>query len=404
MATVSNIATNASHSPTKRSRTLARAGIAAVSLLAVAIFVPSSLADWLAVDQPLLATRIAPWNATAAANAAAALKNPQNPQARALVRRVLARDLTQIPAIELRALDLTASGKVTEARSLFDLSNRLSRRNLPTRLWLIQDAVDHGNVAGALKNFDIALRTTTAAQPILFPILARAAADPTLTGQLAELFDRPSDWRQMFFEWAFSNERDVRPIASVIAQMKDKDFVAANGDDQRLVERLVTAGDFFRARLLHERFRAHEGNIADSHFGDARARYPFGWGLVSNGSLGAERTLSGSSATLTYRAAPANSGQVAAQLLTLAPGRYRLATEAAARGTGAAPYWAIVCGENGHELARLDQPMIADGMAETAFSVPDNCEGQWLTLTLRPAPDASPQSGSIAWVAVSRSN
>ena len=402
MATVSNIATTGS---TTTSKSLPRAGIAAGALLAAAVFIPSSLADWASVDRPFLATKIAPWNAAAAANAAAALRDPRNPQARALVRRALARDLTQVPAIELRALDLAASGKPAEARALFGISDRLSRRSLPTRLWLIQDSVDHGNVAGALRNFDIALRTTTDAQPILFPILARASADPTLTAQLAELIDRPSDWRQMFFEWAFRNERGLRAIAGVAARMKDESFLAANNDDQRLIERLVTARDFSGARLLHSRFRAPGSAVADPHFADARARYPFGWGLVSNGSLGAERALGGSSPMLAYRAAPANSGQVAAQLLTLSPGRYALATRSASAGTGAPPYWSVTCGDaNGAQLARLDQPMSAGAAGKTAFTVPAGCTGQWLTLSVRPAPDASPQSGSIAWVAVSRSS
>jgi hypothetical protein len=384
----------------------ARIAIAAGALLAIAVFIPSSLAEWAAVDRPLLASRIAPWNATAAANAAASFKNPRNEQSRALIRRALARDLTQISAIELRALDLAASGKSARARTLFSLSNQLSRRSLPTRLWLIQDAVDRGNVADALKNFDIALRTNTDAQPILFPILARATADPTLTAILAALLDQPSNWRQMFFEWTFANERDARDVANVVARMKDKTFVTANGDDQRLIERLATARQFSQARSLYDAFQrstAGGGAVADTHFRDPDARYPFGWGLVNNGSLGAERTLSGSSAALSYRAAPANSGQVAAQLLTLAPGRYVLETLTASRGTGSAPYWSISCGKKaGAELVRLNQPMVAGSRAEAVFTVPAGCNGQWLTLTLRSA-DISPQSGSIASIAVTAS-
>jgi hypothetical protein len=383
----------------------ARIAIAAGALLAIAVFIPSSLAERAAVDRPLLASRIAPWNATAAANAAASFKNPRNEQSRALVRRALARDLTQISAIELRALDLAASGKSARARTLFSLSNQLSRRSLPTRLWLIQDAVDRGNVADALKNFDIALRTNTDAQPILFPILTRASADPTLTAKLAALLDRPSNWRQMFFEWTFANEGDARDVANVVARMKDTTFVTANGDDQRLIERLATARQFSQARSLYDAFHrsAGCGAVADPYFRDPDARYPFGWGLVNNGSLGAERTLSGSSTALSYRAAPANSGQVAAQLLTLAPGRYVLGTLTASRGTGSAPYWSISCGENiGDALVRLNQPMVAGSRAQAVFTVPAGCNGQWLTLTLRSA-DISPQSGSIASVAVTAS-
>lgn len=373
------------------------------ALLAAAVFLPASLASWADVGHPEFAARIAPWNAPAAADAAAALgTDPRKPEVRALVRRALERDLTQVQAIELRALDEAVSGNTAQARRLFELSDHLSRRSLPTRLWLIQDAVDRGNVGGALRNFDIALRTTTDAQPILFPVLAKAAADPALTSQLARTLDRPSDWRLMFLEWALTNLPDVAPVAKVVADMHDDQFVRANAIDQRLMEHLVTAREFVQAKLLNRRFGRQINGVADPNFADLGAHYPFGWSLVSNGSLGAERSFIGSATALTYRAAPANSGQVAAQLLVLPPGRYALATRTAATVTGAAPYWSLTCGnERGAELARLDQPTTAQAIATAQFTVPSSCAGQWLTLSVRPAPDSSSQSGAVVWVSVS---
>jgi hypothetical protein len=409
MATVSNTITITGHKRPTRSRLRShraelarRASIVVGTAAAAAVFLPASLASWAEVDHPELAARIAPWSAPAAASAAASLNaDPRSPRVRSLVATALARDLTQVQAIELRALDLVVSGKPAEGRQLFELSDRLSRRSLATRLWLIQDSVDRGSVGGALRNFDIALRTTTDAQPILFPVLAKACADPTLTDRLARLLDRPSDWRLMFFEWVLANDSDVRPVAAVTAHMRDRRFIVSNGIDQRLIERLVTAREFDAALALNQRFGRPAHGVADPHFTDPSARYPFGWGLVDSGSLGAHRAVSGSASALIYSAAPANSGQVAAQLLTLRPGRYALATMTAAGATGAAPYWSISCAEaGGAVIATLDQPMAARGKAETLFSVPDSCHAQWLTLQVRPAPDSSSQSGAVAWVAV----
>jgi hypothetical protein len=404
MATASNIATSAERSAPKSVgyKTIARAGITVGALLAAAVLVSSSLADWASVDHPRIAAEIAPWNATAAANAAAALKNPRSPKARALVRGALARDATEVPAIELRALDLALSGKTTEARRLFELSNELSRRSLPTRLWLIQDSVDHGDVAGALRNFDIALRTTTDAQPILFPVLAKASADATLTMPLARTLDRKSDWRLTFLEWVLTNGGQVDGIAKVVAQMNDRRFIVGNGIDQQLIERLAADGQFGAANLLNRRFGHPAEGVADSNFANPSAHYPFGWGLVSDGMLTAERAISGSTSMLKYSAAPARSGQVAAQLLMLQPGRYALKTRTAAQAQGAAPYWNVTCaGEDGAQLAELDQPLDAGAQARTGFTVPAGCTAQWLTLRIRPSPDATPQSGAIASVAMS---
>ena len=403
MATVSITATASSRSP-GRGKAVARAAIVAGALCAAAAFLPASLASWADVDQPQLAVRIAPWSAVAAADAAAELgtTNPTNGRVRALVSRALGRDLTQVPAIELRALDLAVSGRPAEARRLFELSNQLSRRSLPTRLWLIQDAVDRGNVAGALRHFDIALRTTTDAQPILFPVLGKASADPTLTEPLARMLDRPSDWRLMYLNWAVANSKDVTSTARVVAHMRDSEFVVSSGIDQRLIERLASARGFAEARLLNQRFGRSSAGIADPNFADPGARYPFGWGLVSNASLGAERILSGSSSMLGYRAAPANSGQVAAQLLTLVPGKYALNVRTGLRGTGTPPYWSVLCGDgSGGELARVEQPLAANGTAGTTFVVPAGCSAQWLTLRVRPAADAAEQSGAVASVSIS---
>jgi hypothetical protein len=168
------------------------------------------------------------------------------------------------------------------------------------------------------------------------------------------------------------------------------------------MEHLVTAREFEAAKLLNDRFGRKANGVADREFADPGAHYPFGWSLVSNGSLGAERALIGSAPALAYRASPANSGQVAAQLLVLPPGRYALATKTAAAASGAAPYWSLICGNaGGAQIGRLDQPMTANATAVTMFTVAPDCTGQWLTLSVRPAPDSSAQSGAVAWVSVS---
>jgi len=385
-----------------RHKIAARAGIAAGALLAAAIFVPSSLADWASVDHPRLAAEVAPWSAPAAAGAAAALgANPRDPQVRALVRKALARDVTLVPAMEVRALDLALTGETGESRLLFQLSDKLSRRSLPTRLWLIQDSVDRGDVPGALRNFDIALRTTTDAQPILFPVLAKASSDPTLTVPLAHLLDQPSDWRLMFVDWALTNDAHLAGMAKLVAEMRDRRFVVGTSIDQQLMAQLANDGEFDAAALLNRRFGRPARGVADPRFGDPAAHYPFGWGLVNDGTLSAERTVSGSSSLLRYAAEPAHSGQVAAQLLTLKPGPYALATRTASGAQGEAPYWSVACaGQQGTVLTELDQPAGAGGTASATFIVPDGCKAQWLTLRLRPSAGATPQSGAIAWVSV----
>lgn len=408
MATVTSTATTASppRAGPGRHRTIARIGIAAGAVAVAAVLLPSSLSTALITDHPAMAARIAPWNAQAAAAAAAPMaSDPRKPEVRALVDKALARDLTSVRAIELRALDYAASGKPAKAARLFALSDRLSRRSLPTRLWLIQQSVDRGDVAGALSNFDIALRTSSDAPLILFPVLANAAADPGLTIPLARTLDRASDWRLMFFEWVLANGKNLPAVANVATAMRDTRLITKNDVDQRMIEQLVTTRNYAQALRLKRRFdRKPGGLIADSNFSDVTARFPFGWGLVSDGSLGAERGLADGRSILTYRASTGRSGQVAAQLLMLPPGAYVLATTTALPATGESPYWSITCGEEGGaQIAKLDQPRKANGGAKASFAVPQGCEAQWLILRLRPAADSTAQSGAIASVSIARS-
>ncbi|HYC66064.1 MAG TPA: hypothetical protein VEC14_15145, partial [Reyranellaceae bacterium] len=199
----------------------------AIVAAAIALSLPvlrSGAAQSLARADPVAAAELAPGDARAAVDAARARveagESAASPEVRRLVRTALRRDLTVPGALELRALDLELSGDRRRAGRLFELSSAISRRSLPTRLWLIQRSVDRGDVAGALDNFDLALRTSSAAPDILFPVLAGATADPGLVRPIAGVLDRPTDWRAMFLGYAISEGGAAPAIADVVLAMR----------------------------------------------------------------------------------------------------------------------------------------------------------------------------------------
>jgi hypothetical protein len=386
-----------------------RGAIVAGALVAAAGIVHAGVAQRLAQSDPVAAARVAPQDARIAMTAARKLiengEGAGNPSIRALTQATLARDLTQNAAIEFRAVDVEAAGDRARAAQLFDLSDAISRRSLPTRLWLIQRSVDRGDVGHALRDFDVALRTTAASAPTLFPVLSGATSDPGLVVPIARMLDRPSDWRLLFLNYAVANG-DIEGTAAVLLRMRDHRLITGNGVDLALTARLVEERRFTLAGRVRAAFssgKAPPRLVVDGGFADASASYPFGWSFTERGDIGAERSVANGRSALGWRSEPGRGGQVAAQLLLLSPGNYRLATTAASATPDDAPYWSLACGEQGGAaLARLDVPSAASTTTVVDFAVPAGCEGQWLTLTLRPGGTSGERAGAIASVAITR--
>jgi len=386
-----------------------RGAVVAGALTAAAGIIHAGVAQRLVRSDPVAAARVAPYDARVAMAAARKLAEDghgaTDPAIRALTQATLARDLTQNAAIEFRAVDVEAAGDRARAAELFDLSDAISRRSLATRLWLIQRSVDRGDVGHALRDFDIALRTTAAAAPTLFPVLAGATSDPGLVVPIARMLDRPSDWRLMFLNYAVANG-DIEGASAVLLHMRDRGMVTGNGIDRALIARLVGERRFALAGRVRGAFSAGKAQphlIVDGAFADATGSYPFGWSFTERGDIGAERSIADGRPALGWRSEPGRGGQVAAQLLLLSPGNYRLVTTAASATSDDAPYWSLTCGEEGGStLARLDVPSASNAAAAVDVAVPVGCEGQWLTLTLRPGGTSGERTGAIASVAITR--
>jgi len=386
-----------------------RGAIVASALVAAAGIVHAGVEQRLLRSDPVAAARVAPYDARIAMAAARKLvedgRGATDPAIRALTQATLARDLTQNAAIEFRAIDVEATGNRARAAQLFELSDAISRRSLPTRLWLIQRSVDRGDVGHALRDFDVALRTTAAAAPTLFPVLAGASNDPGLVVPIARMLDRPSDWRLLFLNYAVANG-DSEGATAVLLHMRDRGLITGNGLDRGLIARLVDERRFALAGRVRAAFssgKAPPRLVVDGGFADATGSYPFGWSFTERGDIGAERSIADGHPALGWRSEPGRGGQVAAQLLLLSPGNYRLATRAASATPDDAPYWSLTCGEQGGATpARLDVPSAAGAAAAVDVAIPAGCEGQWLTLTLRPGGTSGERAGALASVAITR--
>ena len=289
------------------------------------------------------------------------------------------------------------------ATRMMGYSQDLSRRNLATQLWLIEDAVRRNDVAGALRHYDTALRASPRAPELLFPVLSAAIAEPAVTTELARVLAREPRWRIAFIAHAIEH-------SPVPARIDDLSRLSARlghpfgaGLDTLLITRLVDEGQYRRALALYERAidpAQARRLIRNGGFERPGAGTSFDWLLFDEGDLWARRGQGPDGIRLEFGANAGRGGAVARQTLLLPPGRYRLGAESGSLegGDAISPTLVVRCaGEGGAELLRLPLRMPADGAARSAaaMAVPAGCPAQTIALELVGDPAGAERSGWI---------
>lgn len=156
------------------------------------------------------------------------------------------------PALQLLGIASSASGDEARARALVGLSNTMSRRDLGTQLWMIEDAVRRNDIAEALNHYDIALRIDRDSRPLLFPILTTALNDPRLWPAFAIYIRQPAPWLGEFFRYAISNSERPDALASMVTRAgglpRTEEFAALR---EQLLRQLVDKRQFALARRYY---------------------------------------------------------------------------------------------------------------------------------------------------------
>jgi len=392
----------------------------AVALLAVVAFTVASAWLTIAVSaanafravRPDLASSFAPFDARARAGLAeqAAIRATRSTAAQEetlrLAREALQRDPTLVSSWRTIGLVMELQGRRPEAARLLHFSEHLSRRDLPTQLWMIEERVTRNDISGALRHYDNALRTSSRAADILLPILVQATANQDIISPLAALLRTNPPWRRAFFMKLSEGAPSAPNIARMIEETAQHRAAPEADILTNLIHRMASERDFQAAWRLYRLIRRPDPRqaVRNGQFTDANPIPPFDWLLENRDELSAEQTVVdgvGSGSILAIRAAPGNSGIAAQQLVILPPGAYQFAAigghlphEAPAR-----LYWRVSCAtENGQTLAEVSQPPTEARSAPLRgeFRVPAaNCQAQWLQIGLLPGTDTE---ASGAWI------
>jgi hypothetical protein len=320
-----------------------------------------------------------------------------NTRAERLARRALLRDPTNASAAATLGFVVQLRDPV-RAERLFRYAEGLSRRELRTQVWMIENAVVKGQVREALRHYDVALRASSAAPALLHPALAVAIADPFIRRSLIDILRRRPIWSESFLRGVSINGPDFASAAALLTELRASGIAPPPEAVANLSASLAARGDYARAWRLFadvtpgaDRLAVRDGSFAIS---EPKAS-PFNWSTGNDGGFSAV-IQGGPDGVLDVQASPTVGGVAAKQLQLLPPGRYRLSTRVrnVAQPAESRPYWSVVCA-SGRALSRVPVGNAEEAARTFAgeFTVPSDCAAQWLSLTI--VPSDVPEGASV---------
>ena len=285
-----------------------------------------------------------------------------------------------------------ANGQSEQSAVLIKASALLSRRNLGTQLWLIEEAIKKNDTKEALRQYHLALTTSPNAKDILFPVLTKAIANQEIAKELVPYVKSNEEWIVPFIQLASQDKDAIIPIADIVIEAGG--IKAGLKSDQvrgALMERLSQQGDLLRAAKIFQTIDNAPVNILSSPALTTasfdQAYVGVGWALMVDPSLGGEVSGAGDTKIMTVYASGGKSGRVARKPLLLKPGQYvlRVGYSDLVSNPNSIIRWQISCAGEGKatSIASGASPTGANvSKATLAFTISPSCNGQFLDLLM----------------------
>jgi hypothetical protein len=403
--------TNPMRGLSRRSRTKWVVRIALALLVAVVGYVGVAHSLSLAVEDrdPARAHALFPGNGSATAQLARAIFSDRqeagaNSEPATLARLALRQDPTVIQAVTTLGFQAQLRGELPAARRLFAYAQQLSRRDLQTQLWAIEEAIRRDDVPGALHQYDTALRTSKVAPEILFPILAAAIAEPAVRRSLVATLARDPAWSALFIRYVADNAADPADVVDLYTGLRRAGLALSSDATTVAVNRLVAAGSLDAAWRYYASLRpgADRRRSRDPRFlADLATPSVLDWSPANDQSIATSIQRGPRGGVFDFAAPPTTGGVLLRQVQLLPPGAYRLGgrSDGIEQPAGSLPYWRLSCAD-GRELGQVVVPPSAraGGRFTGRFSVPLGCPVQTLSLVARPSDELSGVTGQIAAV------
>lgn len=386
-----------------------RTALAIAASVLAWLTIANGLAGIAASTNPQLAHQVAPFDGRANATLAdLMLQSGGGAKPPASVanyaRRAIARDPLSISAYRVLGLIADLDKRPDQAAALLHYAGRLSRRDMGTQLWLIQDAVNRNDTSAALAQFDVSLRAIPESHAFLFPILAHALEDDEYVQPVTRVLASGPNWMEEFGAYAINNGIATTNLAQVFANLKSKISVKNSSLPQLLVNELIARDKAIAAYRYNAALFGQpntQADVNDPNFALPGGLTPFAWILRQDGDV----FVRGNEPGIRISAQNGRGGVVASQLVALVPARYRLITKGHYARTGADQLvWQLSCvGPSGSMLGRASVVAAAqDQIVESQVVVPEGCPMQWLRLELAPTDEPGSFQGQVTSVSLRR--
>ncbi len=349
---------------------------------------------------------LAPWDGRIGGRYALSLATPeankaQRDTASQIAIDALRKDGTAVDAVVALGMNSAITRDAASARGYFTYAETLSRREIQTQLWAIEDAVSRNDVRGALNHYDIALRRSVPAREILFPILGSALAEPEVRAALVKTFEASPRWGPAFLFNVAGKGSEPRATAELFFALQRAKIPVSEAAKAVLVDTLIgqkyvdTGWAFYAAmRPGVDRRRSR-----DPYFtADLVSRAAFDWQLLGQSGIFTAIERNGDGGVFSFSVPASGSGLLLRQMQLLPAGRYSLSGHGRgiAQSSTARPYWQISC-QDGRELGRVLLPGPAEATAPFAghLIVPTDCPIQYLSLIAKASETSTSIEGEI---------
>jgi len=376
-----------------RIRPIARVSAILFVGVMLAVFVLGVTLDRItARPKPQIALAWNPGSADANARAGRLLLEHMTAGMKEQIRSYGMRSLTRQPvnaaAPTLLAIVASLDGKNQQAERLVRYAETMSRRDVPTEMWLIEHNVQRGDIPNALVHYDRALRTNDQTREILFPILNQAVSDPEIARPMAMFLARRPVWGRPFMTQYIPVSTSPNALYTFARGLKlDRAPTPDPTMLQAIEKRLVDLYAYQQSAALYNRAHGLPADdrtpIRNGGFEQPGNWDPFDWNLIDDENLAGLRqpnpTAKGGTALFPF-AANGRGGDVAVQLTLLPPGNYAItARVGGTRGDPLAfPQLVVRCARDGREVLHAAFPPSPDtGQSwRVGFTIPSNCTAQ----------------------------